>query len=430
MDRALAALLLVCALAPALAQPVLPHYSRDRSLGVASCASSLCHGSVEPWQNARVQQNEYVTWSRTDRHARAYDTLLTERSAEIARKLGLKAPAHQSDVCLDCHAHNPGPERRARGFVQSDGIGCEACHGPSERWIKSHVEPGATRRANIAHGMYPTGEPLARGRLCVSCHVGNTQKLVTHRMMAAGHPRLSFEIDTFSHLQPHHYARNGEDGAHLWAIGQVLAAEEQLDILLDPKRGRDGLFPELVVFDCHACHHAMSQKRAAGTRLGLAPGAVRLNDSSLLMVRHIARRVTPARAEALARDIAQLHTAIAGGDDALAQARRVRQSLQELVQATNAYRFSAADLRAVLFALIDDGLAGEYSDYQGAEQATMALQALADLMSRRGLLRAEALKPAMSQLLAAVANDEDYHPTKYTQALRELRAGIERQKAR
>jgi hypothetical protein len=407
---------------------VLPHHARDRSLGVASCASSLCHGSVEPWQNARVLQNEYVTWSRTDRHAGAYATLLTERSAEIARKLGLKAPAHQSDVCLDCHAHNPGPERRARGFVQSDGVGCEACHGPAERWIKSHVEPGATHKANLARGLYPTAEPLARARLCASCHVGNTQKLVTHRMMAAGHPRLSFEIDTFSHLQPHHYARNGEDGAHLWAIGQVLAAEEQLNILLDPKRGRDGLFPELVVFDCHACHHAMSQKRASGTRLGVAPGAVRLNDSSLLMVRHIARRVTPARADALAREIAQLHAAIAGGDDALPQARRVRQSLQELVQVTNAYRFSAADLRAVLFALIDDGLAGEYSDYQGAEQATMALQAVADLMSRRGLLRAESVKPAMSRLLAAVADDEDYHPAKYTQALRELRAGIEKGK--
>ena len=429
MDRALGALLLLCA-GPLLAQPVLPHLSRDRSLGVASCASSLCHGSVEPWQNARVLQNEYVTWSRTDRHARAYATLLTERSAEIARKLGLKEPAHRADVCLDCHAHNPASERRARGFDQTDGIGCEACHGPAGRWIRSHVEPGATHKGNLARGLYPTDEALPRARLCVSCHVGNPQKLVTHRMMAAGHPRLSFEMDTFSHLQPQHYVRKSDDGAHLWAIGQVLAAEEQLSILLDAKRGRDGLFPELVLFDCHACHHAMSQKRAAGARLGVAPGAVRLNDASLLMVRHIARRVTPARAEALAGDISQLHAAIAGGEDPLAQVRRVRQSLQELTQATTAYRFSAADLRAVLLALIDDGLAGQYSDYQGAEQATMALQTLADLMSRRGLLRAEAVRPAMGRLLAAVADDENYHPAQFTEGLRALRAGVGEEKVR
>ena len=427
MDRALAALLLLCA-APALAQPVLPQYSRDQSLGVASCASSLCHGSVEPWKESRILQNEYVEWSRNDRHSRAYATLLTERSAGIARKLGLAAPAHRADVCLDCHAHNPAPERRARAFDPSDGVGCEACHGPGRRWIKSHVEPGATRKDNLSHGMYRTSEALPRTRLCVSCHVGNAQKLVTHRMMAAGHPRLSFEIDTFSHLQRHHYVRKGDDGAHLWALGQVMAAEEQLNILLDPKRGRDGLFPELVVFDCHACHHAMSQNRAAGARLGLAPGAVRLNDASLLMVRHIARRVTPNRAEALAGEIAQLHAAIAGGEDSLAQARRVRQSLQELIKAANAYQFSATDLRAVLLALIDDGLAGQYSDYQGAEQATMALQALADVMSRRGLLRTDAVKPAMSGLLAAVADDENYRPAAFAEKLRALRAGVGEEK--
>ena len=42
---------------------------------------------------------------------------------------------------------------------------------------------------------------------------------------------------------------------------EATAAREVLDLLLDPKRSRDGLFPELVVFDCHACHHAMSDRR-------------------------------------------------------------------------------------------------------------------------------------------------------------------------
>ena len=32
-------------------------------------------------------------------------------------------------------------------------------------------------------------------------------------------------------------------------------------VLADPKRSHDGLFPELVLFDCHACHHPMSDKR-------------------------------------------------------------------------------------------------------------------------------------------------------------------------
>lgn len=434
MDRALAALVASCLIAPALAAPpVLPHYARERSLGVASCASSLCHGSIETWKDARVQQNEYVIWSRSDRHARAYRTLLSERSVDIARRLGLKEPAHQAAVCLDCHAHNVAPERRVAGFMLSDGVTCESCHGPGERWLKSHVEPGAKSQANIARGMYPTEDNLARAKLCLSCHLGNPQKLVTHRIMAAGHPRLSFEIDTFTNILPAHYDR-GHDaapgasqwhGVRAWAIGQAVAAEELLNLLADPKRGRDGLFPELVLFDCHACHHPMSDKRYAGTRLGVAPGAVRLNDSSLLMVRQIARRVDPAAAEILRRDMARLYTSLAGADDGVARARAVQRLIQDLLPKVDAHRFSADDLRGVLLGLIDDGLAGQYSDYQGAEQAVMALQSVSDFMSRRGLLKSSTVKPAMSRVMAAVANDEKYAETRFAQALRDLRSGIE-----
>jgi len=117
----------------ALAGTGLPQYAQDKSLGVATCASSLCHGSIETWKDANVLQNEYVTWVRTDKHARAYAVLLNNTSKEIAKKLGLKQPAHQSAVCLDCHAHNPAPAQRGEKFDISDGVSCEACHGPAER---------------------------------------------------------------------------------------------------------------------------------------------------------------------------------------------------------------------------------------------------------------------------------------------------------
>ena len=423
MVRALAFFLVT---APALAaDPVLPHYAPHKTLGVASCASSLCHGSVEAWKNSRVQQNEYVIWLRGDPHARAYATLASERSADIVRRLGLQQSATEAAVCLDCHAHNVAPERRTAGFAFADGIACESCHGPAERWVASHAQPGARRAASHARGLYPISDDVARTKLCLSCHYGTAQKLVTHRMMAAGHPRMSFEMDTFAHLLPPHYSPRG-DGARMWALGQALAAEELLALLADPKRGRDGLFPELVLFDCHACHHPMSDKRNAGARTGVAPGAVRLNDSNLLMVRHIARRVNPAGAEALARDIAGLHAALAGGDDALARAQAVRSAIRELVPKIGAHRFSAEDLRGVLLALIDDGLAGSYTDYQGAEQAAMAVQALADLMARRGLLKSAEIKPALGRMMAAVDNDEKYAPQGFVQALRELRGGVEK----
>ncbi len=135
----------------------LPNYAQDKTLGVGSCASSLCHGAMETWKGSNVLQNEYVTWSRSDKHhLRAYAVLLSERSKEIAKKLNLPRPAHLAAECLDCHAHNP--RHFDKGFRISDGVACEACHGGAERWIKSHVEPDATHAKNLANGMYPHRE--------------------------------------------------------------------------------------------------------------------------------------------------------------------------------------------------------------------------------------------------------------------------------
>lgn len=411
----------------------LPHYSHDKTLGVGSCASSLCHGAVETWKDSAVLQNEYVTWSRSDKHARAYAVLLNDRSKEIARKLALPEPAHKSNLCLDCHTHNPKPAQRGEGFQIADGVACEACHGPADRWLKSHVESDATHAKNLARGMYPTDNDVARARLCLSCHIGNQQKFVTHKIMAAGHPRMSFELDTFTHIGPAHFRidadwqkrKGGWDGVRAWAIGQAVAAQEMLALLRSP-RGRDGLFPELVLFDCHSCHHPMADKRNTAARVGAGPGFVRLNDANLLMLRQIARRVVPGEADAFAQQVARLHKAVATGNDALAQARVVEELIASMITKIGAHQFSSEDVRGILFGLIDDGLAGQYTDYQGAEQAVMAVQSTADFMGRQGLLRTEPLRPAMKRLLTVVAYDEKYQPAAFEQALRDLRAGIER----
>src|SRR5256886_17403765 len=94
--------------------PPLPYQASAKSMGVVNCANSLCHGSVQPWKDANVLQNEYVTWSRVDKHARAYKVLFNEQSARIPRNLGL-GNAAEAKVCLACHAHNvPQPQRGER----------------------------------------------------------------------------------------------------------------------------------------------------------------------------------------------------------------------------------------------------------------------------------------------------------------------------
>jgi len=410
------------------AATTLPHYAADKTLGVASCASSLCHGATEYWRGSNVLQNEYLTWHRTDKHARAYATLLNERSRQIAKKLGLDKPAHQADICLDCHTHNVAANRRGDKFVLADGVMCEACHGPAQRWLQSHVEPKATHAKNRARGLYPTDDDIERARLCLSCHFGNAQKFVTHRIMAAGHPRMSFELDTFSQIGPAHWQidadwikRKGDwNGVRAWAVGQAIAAQELLKILVDPKRGRDGLFPELVLFDCHSCHHPMADKRNTAARLKAGPGWVRLNDANLLMLRHIARRVDAAGASAFEAQINRLHHSIAERDDSIAQAKAAIRAIDMLLERTAAHKFRSEDLQAILRSLIADGLDGQYADYQGAEQAAMAVQSVADMLSRRGELRTAPLGAPMRKLLAALAADEKFRSADFQAALREV----------
>ena len=418
------------------AQP-LPYQSPHQTLGTVTCASSLCHGSVRLWKDSNVLQNEYLTWSRIDKHARAYNVLLNARSQRIAKNLNLKQPAHESKICLDCHAHVVSLDRRGERFKITDGVTCEACHGPSEKWVKTHVEPGdsatAQHAANIDDGMYPTSDAAARAKLCMSCHYGNQDKLVTHRIMGAGHPRMSFELDTFTEIAPKHFVVDKDygqrkkiwDGAKTWAIGQALAVSETMNILGDPKRGRDGVFPELVLFDCHACHHPMSENRwKPKTAFGpsISPGLVRLNDSNMLMLRAITRAIDPKLGERVAVQTQKLHRAIAGEGDAFVEAAALKKLAQETVPVMSATTFSNRTMGAVLSQLIDDGIQGAYSDYAAAEQATLAIGSVGSYLAKQGAMSApQKFNASLKKLTLSLAKDEQYKPREFEALLKDLR---------
>jgi hypothetical protein len=416
--------------------PPLPYETKAKNVGVVNCASSLCHGSISEWKGSHVLQNEYVTWSRVDKHAlRANQVLWNDRSKRIASNLGLKQPAYEAKICVDCHGYNPPVEYRGERFKTSDGISCEACHGPAEHWISTHVAPGATHEENVKNGLYPTSDPVALARLCLSCHFGNKDKFVTHRIMGAGHPRISFELDTFTQTQPPHFVvdedwqkRKGTwDGVRVWAIGQALAAQESLDVVLDPKRGRDGLFPELVVFDCHACHHPMSETRWK-PRVGTRPGTIRFNDANLLMLRQIVRQTYPADSAAFNDLVLQLHRAVAGeGGDAIEAARRLRKGLDAVIEKLRGREFDNADLRGILAGLVQDGLDGQYRDYAGAEQAAMAMGSVLNFLARRGALAdVRGANAALDRVYDAVRDDEKYRAERFQTALASLKTYVAR----
>ena len=171
------------------APTALPNVAPDQTIGTINCASSTCHGSIAPWNESNVLQNEYTTWSRLDRHSKSYSVLLNKQSQRIAKNLGLPQAAHESKICLDCHSHNPEAKSRGPRHVVADGVGCEACHGPAGKWVTSHTVANVPHAENVANGLYPTDRPVEQAKLCLSCHFGNEDRFVTHRIMGAGHPR-------------------------------------------------------------------------------------------------------------------------------------------------------------------------------------------------------------------------------------------------
>lgn len=430
---------LLLAAPPVLAQtetPILPSQSAYQTLGTVTCASSLCHGAVKRWKSSNVLQNEYVTWSRTDKHARAYNVLLNARSQRIVKNLGYAQPAHESKLCLDCHAHNIPATQQGERFKIADGVTCEACHGPAELWIKTHVTPEATHTQNIANGMFATDDAVMRAKLCMSCHFGNQDKFVTHRMMGAGHPRMSFELDTFTETAPKHFVVDKDyaerkqtwEGPKTWAIGQALAVSESMDLMLDEKRGRDGLFPELVQFDCHACHHPMSENRwKSKTAFGpsIAPGLVRLNDSSMLMLRALAFGISTEWGERITQQTRRLHRAIAGDGDVKAEARALKSLADQITPIIAQSPLDISTIRAAAVKLTDDGMNGFYADYAAAEQASMAIGSLGSFLSKQGgIASAAAFNQAMLQVNAALKNDEQYKPGAFAASLRSVRTAL------
>lgn len=399
-------------------------------LGVVTCAGSTCHGAVSPSPQTSVNQNEYLVWQRQDLHAKAYKVLLNDQSKRIARNLGLK-DASQEKICLDCHTDNIPASLRGNRFQLSDGVGCETCHGGSENYLGPHASGRKTHQQNIADGLYPTENPEARAKLCLACHLGTDDKFTTHRIMGAGHPRLSFELDTYTAIQPAHY-RIDEDyrkrkpvpaDAQVWAVGQLLAADRFLELMANPKFQGTGWWPELSFYDCHACHHPMKAQRWTPRRMteALGPGVVTLNDSSFLIVSAIAQRLAPEAANGYRQAIENLHKAsIQDRESLLRAARQLREQTQRLRAAVLQHNFTRDDLYSTLRSLLASAEAGDYDEYVGAEQFVMAVDAVRSSLGPD----AAAFKPAMNDLYAATKSQDKFSPEAFRAALKTLAAKL------
>lgn len=404
--------------------------------GVASCAGSTCHGRAEG-DGRIVRQDELMYWqepsSRTGVHSRAYAALASARGQAIASSLGLGS-ASAAPACLGCHA-TPAGERGER-FQISDGVGCESCHGASSGWIASHYAVGASHAGNLSKGMIALDQPQIRANLCLDCHFGSdrSDQFVTHSMMAAGHPRLVFELDLFSGLQQHwdedaDYARRKgrTDSVRLWAVGQAEAVRRQTALFANPGLASKGLFPELTFYDCHACHRAINDDPARSRTFETNPerpipfGYPPFNDENMIMLSAIGRVLAPgqsARFDAAARGF---HAAMAQGrEPTVAAARRLNQAATALSSAMASRGFGGDSAFQVVAAIASRAINPRFTDYAGSSQAVMALDTLLNAMVRDGRITlgaAAGIRANINRAYAAVNSPANYNPPAFRAAL-------------
>lgn len=353
-----------------------------RHEGVATCASSLCHGSSQPLKAYdSALQNEYTTWSQFDPHSNAYKTLLNKRSQDIARRMGI-GPAHQSPACLACHADAVPAAQRSVKFQLDDGVGCESCHGGAEKWLATHYQsPRVPRSKSVANGLVPLEKPEVLANTCLGCHVGDQNRYANHRMMAAGHPRLVFEIDTYLELwrtsggREHYRKKSSTSHSSLWVKGLVDSSRRQLNLIEQHGTGRQGPIPDFGVFACHSCHRDLRLTAWGGSSaLGVEPGDLRWQDAHLLVLQRVAAALKLSSRTDLDRAVVALQKAAHGDTGSLRAAlSQARGALYSVEQQLGMVNWSSVQMNDVAQALVNASKRGEFPDPAAAEQAAMGM---------------------------------------------------------
>lgn len=396
-------------------------------VGVASCANSGCHGGTQPLNSTHVLQNEYYTWLNSDRHAKAYNVLFSDRSARIARNMRLKGKAYQEAVCLDCHSTNVASRLVSGHIDPEDGVQCEACHGPASGWRAEHTEAGWSHEKSVARGMIDLRSLTVRGSSCLSCHMGNAAREVDHDLIAAGHPILAFELDNYTATMPPHWHPNDTQGVRAWAVGQIVAFRDSADNLARHARG--GKWPEFSDMSCYNCHHALKssgwrQERGWPDR----PGLPAWSPQHWAVLRQIVGSTSPSAKNRLDDLVQQIASGVARMNDPAGIARaadEARTVANRVIPAIDATRWSDAQVRSLISAIADDRDFVMRSDVHSAEQIALALQSLAASLTRRDsrLLRSGMLK-AIDGLFAELKDRDDYDPSRFVEKLQALKASV------
>jgi hypothetical protein len=109
--------------------------------------------------------NQYGHWEDS-RHAKAFETLASDKALEYAQKKGIQGPPQKADECVKCHVTAYGADPSEIGLKPlnpADGVQCESCHGPGSGYKKKKIM--SDREEAVANGLVIPDEEV-----CLRCH--------------------------------------------------------------------------------------------------------------------------------------------------------------------------------------------------------------------------------------------------------------------
>lgn len=299
----------VAAVAPAFALRPAPRPAKEKQdykyTGIASCSTKDCHGAE--MEKGSPGLDEYFTWKNKDPHAKTFTTLYKAPSKAMGKAMTPpELKVTDSKRCLSCHTKVVDPAQTAPNAKWSvqNGVSCEVCHGPAEKWLMPHATP---KESNWSHaksvevGMKDLRHLPTWAKDCASCHLQ-----IEHDLVTAGHPKLLFELvdynaRTGAHWQTknHPSMQPGFD-AQAWSIGQVISLAEAIRNLNEREKTK-APGPRLK----EAADQIMAHSRLLLHVPGFTPHDPALGEEAAKAVEAQAAKIPPGDAALLAKFAAE-----------------------------------------------------------------------------------------------------------------------------
>lgn len=130
-------------------------------VGANTC--KMCHTGA-------AKGDQYGIWAASP-HAKAFETLKTPEAEKAAKEKGLKVPASEAPECLKCHVTGFGADAAMfdAKFDKTQGVQCEACHGPGSDYKKIDVMKDHAKAVEAGLNPMQVADGTAE-KTCVKCH--------------------------------------------------------------------------------------------------------------------------------------------------------------------------------------------------------------------------------------------------------------------